>query len=64
MKNGVMVLTLSPPQGVGLEVRDGAIRLSTTVDDCETFIQWLLSSIESQMDEQLDRKIHEMGGLH
>ena len=64
MKNGTMVLTLTPPCGVGLEVQNGKVMLSADIDDCETFIQWLLSSIESQIDEQLDRKVHELGGLH
>lgn len=64
MKNGTMVLTLAPPCGVGLEVRNGSVILTTDVDDCETFIQWLLSSIETQIDQQLDRKVQELGGLH
>ena len=64
MKNGTVVLTLEPPCGVGLEVRNGAVLLSTRLSDCETFIQWLLSSIEKQLDEQLDRKIAEAGGYH
>ena len=62
-ENDKITLTLKPPCGVctvyrnGTDGNDSLVQLRVDVEHCGAFIQWLVATLEVQLDEQLDRRL-------